>query len=281
MQQAMVRIGEFNTLEITKILPFGFYLDGGDDGEILLPIRYAPSGCKVGDQLDVFIYFDSEDRIIATTEQPYIQVGEFALLRVVAVTRIGAFLDWGLAKDLFVPFREQKMRMEEGKSYLVYCYVDEETKRIVASAKIEKFLDNTYPQYEPEEEVDLMIIGETDLGFSAIINGKHTGVLYHNEVFKPLRRGDFIKGYIKQVRDDDKIDLTLQKSGYAKVDAISQRILDALYDCNGYLAITDKSDPEKIYDQFQISKKTFKKAVGALYKERLIAIEDKGIRLVK
>lgn len=277
----MAKIGEFNTLEIKKILPFGFYLDGGTDGEILIPIRYVPDDCSVGDELDVFVYYDSEDRIIATTEKPYITVGEFALLSVVAVTKIGAFLDWGLSKDLFVPFREQKMRMEVGKKYMVFCYLDDQTQRIVASAKIEKFLDNTYPQYDEGEEVDLMIIGESDLGFNAIINGRHTGVLFRNEVFRPLYRGDRLKGYIKQVREDDKIDLMLQPFGYAKVDEISQSIMDILHEHGGFLRVTDKSDPELIYQMFQISKKTFKKAIGGLYRDRLIAIEENGIRALR
>lgn len=276
----MVKIGNYNTLRIVKILTFGLYLDGGSSGEILLPIRYAPDDCAVGDEVEVFIYFDSEDRIIATTEVPRIMVGEFALLRAVAITRVGAFVDWGLPKDLLVPFREQKAAMQVGGEYVVYCYIDDETQRIVASAKVEKFLNNTYPDYEVGEEVDLMIIGETDLGFSAIVNGLHTGVIYRNEVFQPLRRGDMLRGYIKLVRDDDKIDLVLHKPGYAKVDEVAQGILRILEDNGGYLAVTDSSHPDHIYDLFHISKKTFKKAIGALYRERFIAIEEQGIRLL-
>ncbi len=275
----MVKIGEYNSLRVKKEVPFGVYLDGGDQGEILMPTRYVPAGCKVDDTVEVFVYLDSEDRIIATTEKPYAIVGEFAYLKVVSVARMGAFLDWGLPKDLFVPFREQKQEMEVDKSYLVFIYFDFDSKRLAASAKIEKFLDNTIPDYTIGQEVDLIIINESDLGFNAIINGNHTGVIYKNEVFQPLAKGDRLKGYIKKVREDEKIDLILQKPGYEKVDAISQSILDVLKKNNGYLAVTDKSDPDEIYGLFQISKKTFKKAIGSLYRDRLISIEEEGIRL--
>ena len=275
----MVKIGEYSSLKVKKEVPFGVYLDGGELGEILMPTRYVLSGCKVDDTVEVFVYLDSEDRIIATTEKPYATVGEFAFLKVVSVARMGAFLDWGLPKDLFVPFREQKQEMEVGKSYLVFIYFDFDSKRLAASAKIEKFLDNTIPDYVIGQEVDLIIINESDLGFNAIVNGNHTGVLYKNEVFQPLSKGDKLKAYIKKVREDEKIDLILQKPGYEKVDAISQSILDVLKQNNGYLAVTDKSDPDEIYGLFQISKKTFKKAIGSLYKDRLISIEEAGIRL--
>lgn len=276
----MVKIGEYNSLRVKKVVPFGVYLDGGEQGEILMPARYVPAGCGVDDTVEAFVYLDSEDRIIATTEKPHAVVGEFALLKVVSVARMGAFLDWGLPKDLFVPFREQKQGMEVGKSYLVFIYFDFDSKRIAASAKIDKFLDNTPPAYTVGQEVALIVIGESDLGFNAIVNGSHTGVLYKNEVFQPLHKGDRLKGYIKKVRDDEKIDLILQKPGYAKVDALSQSILDALRAHNGYLAVTDKSEPDEIYRLFRMSKKTFKKAVGGLYRDRLIALEPNGIRLL-
>lgn len=275
----MAEIGKLNKLRVVKEVDFGFYLDGGEHGEILLPKKYIPENAKPDDILEVFIYLDSEDRIIATTETPYIMVGEFACLKVVAVTSVGAFLDWGLMKDLFVPFREQKQKMEEGKWYIVTVYLDYDTKRLVASAKIEKFLDNLPPDFEPEQEVDLLIAGESDLGFNAIINNKHLGVLYKNEIFQPLRKGDRIKGYIKKIREDEKIDLLLQKPGYAKVDDISMKIVSVLKDHNGFLPVTDKSDPDTIYELFGVSKKTYKKAIGALFKFRIIDIEDKGIRL--
>jgi len=277
----MAEIGKLNSLRVVKEVDFGLYLDGGEDhGEILIPKRYVPEGVKPEDIIEVFIYLDSEDRIIATTEKPYIMVGEFAMLKVVSVTRMGAFLDWGLPKDLLVPFREQKMDMEEGKYYIVTVYLDSDSKRLVASAKIEKFLDNVPADYQAGEEVDLLIVNSTDLGFNAIINNKHTGVLYKNEVFQPLRKGDKVKGYIKKIREDEKIDLILQKPGYQKVDDISMGIVDILKKHNGYLAITDKTDPDEIYKVFGVSKKTFKKAIGSLYKLRIISIEGDGIKLV-
>ena len=276
----MAEIGKLNTLRVVKEVDFGLYLDGGEHGEILIPKRYVPENCKPEDNIEVFIYLDSEDRIIATTEKPYIKVGEFAMLQVVAVNQMGAFLYWGLPKDLLVPFREQKQKMEEGKWYIVTAYLDPDSKRLVASAKIDKFLDNLPPDYEDGEEVDLLISGETDLGFNAIINSKHLGVLYKNEVFQPLKKGDKIKGYIKKIREDEKIDLILQKPGYQKVDDISMKIVDILKEHGGFIAITDKSDPDTIYNLFGVSKKTFKKAIGSLYKLRIISINDEGIKLV-
>jgi predicted RNA-binding protein (virulence factor B family) len=275
----MAEIGKVNTLRVVKEVDFGMYLDGGEHGEILIPKRYVPENTQPEDIIEVFIYLDSEDRIIATTEKPYIKIGEFAMLKVVSVTPMGAFLDWGLMKDLFVPFREQKQKMEDGKWYIVTMYLDSETKRLVASAKIEKFLDNLPPDYRTGDEVDLLIAGETDLGYNAIINNKHLGVLYKNEVFQPLKRGDRIQGYIKKVREDEKIDLVLQKPGYGKIDDISQRIVDVLKNHAGFIPVTDKSDPDEVYNLFGVSKKTYKKAIGALFKLRIIDIEDKGIRL--
>lgn len=278
-EMAMAEIGKINTLRVIKEVDFGLYLDGGEHGEILIPKRYVPENTKPEDMLEVFIYLDSEDRIIATTDKPLIAVGEFACLKVVAVTQMGAFLDWGLPKDLFVPFREQKQRMEEGKSYVVTLYLDYDSKRLVGSAKIDKFLDNLPPDYPIGEEVDLLISGETDLGFNAIINNRHIGVLYKNEIFQPLKKGDRIKGYIKKIREDEKIDLILQKPGYEKVDSISMKILETLKNHNGFIPVTDKSDPDTIYNLFGVSKKTYKKAVGSLFKFRLIVIEENGIRL--
>jgi len=276
----MAEIGKINSLRVVKEVDFGLYLDGGEHGEILLPKRYVPENAKPDDLLNVFIYLDSEDRIIATTETPYIMVGEFACLKAVAVTPMGAFLDWGLMKDLFVPFREQKLKMEEGKWYIVTVYLDTDSKRLVASAKIEKFLDNLPPDYEAGQEVDLLIAGETDLGYNAIINNMHLGVIYNNEIFQPLRKGDRVKGFIKKIRKDEKIDLLLQKPGYAKVDDISLKIVEVLKKHHGFLPVTDKSDPDTIYELFGVSKKTYKKAIGALFKFRIIDIEDKGIRLI-
>ncbi len=278
----MAEIGKYNILKVVKDLDFGLYLDGGEElGEILLPRRYVPVNCTVDDELEVFIYLDSEDRLIATTEMPDAIVGEFACLTAVEVGKVGAFLDWGLPKDLLVPFREQKVDIEKGKNYVVYVYLDDESRRIAATSKIEKYLDNLPPEYEEGQEVDLMIYGESDLGYKAIVNNTHTGILYANEVFRKLNRGEKVKGYIKKVREDDKIDLMLDKPGYKKVDSIAQSILDKLNDLNGFLDLTDKSPADEISRRLGISKKNFKKAVGSLYKQRMITIEDKGIRLVK
>ncbi len=275
----MVEFGKNNSLRVIKEVDFGVYLDGDTDGEILMPIRYVPANCKVGDYVDVFLYLDSEDRPIATTEKPYAQVDEFAMLRVKSVNKIGTFLDWGIMKDLLVPFREQKVTMIEGRSYLVYIYVDEETKRIVASAKLNKFVDKSLPEYSVGQEVELVIESETDLGYKAIINNRHWGILYENEVFEQLAKGLKIKGFIKKIRTDNKIDLALHPLGYEKVDPLTQMILDELIKEGGFIPVSDKSDAEEVYRVFGISKKSFKQALGALYKRRLITLSPDGIRL--
>jgi uncharacterized protein len=276
----MANIGKFNSLSVVRKLDFGFYLDGGAEGDILIPLRYAPESCKVGDKLDVFIYFDSEDRIIATTETPIAIVGEFAYLQAVAVNSIGAFLDWGLPKDLLVPFREQKQPMEEGKSYIVFIYIDAETNRIAASAKLGQFLNHEPANYLPGDLVDIMIIGESDLGYKAAINNRHEGIFYKNEVFKPLKKGQKLKAYIRKVREDGKIDLRLYKDGYEKVDELSKSILEILRIHDGFIEITDKSPADEIYTIFGMSKKTFKKAAGALFKAKLIHIGEIGISMI-
>ena len=275
----MVNIGKYNTLRVIKEVGFGVYLDGENEGEILMPSRYVPDNCQIGDYVDVFIYLDSEDRPIATTEKPYAQVGEFAMLRVKSVNKIGTFLDWGIMKDLLVPFREQKVTMTEERSYLVYIYVDEQSQRIVASAKLNKFLNKSVPEYVTGQEVDLIIESETDLGYKAIVNNLHWGILYENEVFEQLSKGLKIKGYIKKIRTDNKIDLSMHPLGYEKIDPISQMILDDLKKQGGFIAVSDKSDAEHVYRIFGISKKSFKQAAGALYKSRLITIGTDGIRL--
>ena len=221
----MTEIGKINHLEVVKEVDFGIYLDGGDLGEILMPKRYVPEGTMPGDMIETFIYLDSEDRLVATTEKPLAMVEEFALLEVVSVTPVGAFLNWGLPKDLFVPFREQRQPMEEGKKYLVYVYVDTNTKRIAASSKIEQYLDNIPVDYDLDEEVDLIIVNETDLGYNAIIDNSHFGILYKNEVFQPLNPGDRVQGYIKKIRTDGKIDLRLEKIGYEKISSFVDRII--------------------------------------------------------
>ena len=275
----MAAIGELNELEVVKTVDFGVYLDGGTHGEILLPKRYITGECQPGSRIQVFIYLDSEDRLIATTEKPYAMVGEFALMKVIAITSIGAFLDWGLSKDLLVPFREQQVKMEAGKSYLVYVYLDDESQRIVATSRLDKCLDNIPVDYEQGEEVDLIIARRTDLGYKAIIDNSHWGMLYHNELFRLLKTGDKLKGYIKLVRPDEKIDLCLERPGFEKIDGISRNILNKLKAANGFLPYNDKSNPEVIADQFNTSKKNFKKAIGILYRERLINIDDTGIKL--
>lgn len=277
----MAQIGKLNHLEVLKELDFGIYLDGGDLGEILMPKRYVPEGTMLGDFLETFIYLDSEDRLIATTEKPLAQVEEFALLEVVSVTPVGAFLNWGLPKDLFVPFREQRKPMEVGKKYLVYVYLDIDSKRIAASSKIENYLDNIPVDYDENEEVDLIIVNETDLGYNAIIDYSHLGVLYKNEVFQELNPGDKVQGYIKKIRTDGKIDLRLDKIGYEKIISFVDRIIIELQKNKGFLPLTDKSSPEEIYKTFKISKKNFKAAIGALYKKRFIALEEDGIRLLE
>jgi predicted RNA-binding protein (virulence factor B family) len=276
----MAQIGKLNHLEVLKELDFGIYLDGGDLGEILMPKRYVPEGTMLGDFIEAFIYLDSEDRLIATTEKPLAQIEEFALLEVVSVTPVGAFLNWGLPKDLFVPFREQRKPMELGKKYLVYVYLDIDSKRIAASSKIENYLDNIPVDYDENEEVDLIIVNETDLGYNAIIDYSHLGVLYKNEVFQELNPGDRVQGYIKKIRPDGKIDLRLDKIGYEKITSFVDRIIVELQKNKGFLPLTDKSSPEEIYKTFKISKKNFKAAIGALYKKRFIALEDNGIRLL-
>lgn len=274
-----VNLGKFNQLEVVKEVDFGVYLDGGDDGEILLPTRYVPDDCQPGDMLNVFIYLDNEERLIATTLTPLVQVGEFAYLEVAWVNQFGSFLNWGLMKDLFVPFREQKMKMQVGRGYIVYAYVDEESYRIVASAKVERYLSKDMPEYKEGELVDILIWQKTDLGFKAIVNNKYSGLLYQNEVFQSIETGMRMKAYVKQVRDDAKIDLELQRGGARKVDDFAEVLLQYLEEHEGYTSIHDKSEADEIYATFGVSKKTFKKAVGELYKKRLIVLEEQGIRL--
>lgn len=277
----MPQIGQTSILTVTETSQFGVYLDGDTLGKILLPNRYVPEDLNPGDTIKVFIHLDSEDRLVATTEIPKAKVGEFAFLQVSAISGFGAFLDWGLSKDLLVPFREQKQKMEEGRSYLVYIYLDDATKRIVASAKIEKFLDNVSPRFSPGEKVDLMIIGSTDLGYKAIINNTHTGLLYKNETKAALNPGEQTQGYINRIREDEKIDLAFEPVGYGAIDDISKQLLTHIRQNNGFLPLTDNSDPEKIREQLGISKKAFKKAVGSLYKQGKIILENEGIRLIE
>ena len=269
-----VKLGKYNQLEVVKEVDFGVYLDGGDDGEILLPTRYVPEGCKPGDVLNVFLYLDNEERLIATTLQPLVQVDEFACLEVAWINEFGAFLNWGLMKDLFVPFREQKMKMQKGRKYIIHAHIDEDSYRIMASAKVEHYLSKEHPDYRLGQEVDILIWQKTDLGFKAIVENKFSGLLYDNEIFQPLETGMRLKAYVKQVRD-----LVLHKLGAKKVDDCSEVLFQYIKDHEGFTPLNDKSAAEDIYDAFGVSKKTFKKAVGDLYKKRLVVLEAEGIRL--
>lgn len=275
-----IQLGKTNHLRVVKEVDFGLYLDGGPEGDILLPARYVPRGCKVGDELDVFLYLDSEERLVATTEQPLAQVGDFAWLRVAWVNNFGAFMDWGLMKDLFVPFREQKLKMQKDKYYMVHLHVDEESYRIMASAKVERYLDKDMPPYKPGDKVQGLVWQKTDLGFKVIVDNRYGALLYDNEVFCELHAGDRLTAYVKLVRPDGKIDLSLQRKGQAAVTDFSDVLLNHLRTNAGSTPLGDKAPAEEIYAVFGVSKKVFKKAVGDLYKRRLIEITDSGLRLL-
>ena len=276
-----VLVGCYNDLVVSRKVDFGFYLDNGEEG-ILLPKRFAPSTLKIGDTIKVFVYHDSDNRLIATTQVANASVGEIALLKAVAITRQGAFLDWGMEKDIFVPFKEQARPMEKGKRYLVYLYMDEKTKRLVASSKTNQFLKNDHLTVEKGEEVDLIVSHITEIGINVIINEQHKGLLYKDEVYDDsIRTGDRMRGYIKNIRPDNKIDVALQVQGYQSIEPNAEKILDELRASRGFLRLNDNSHPEDIKTVLKMSKKTFKKAIGALYKDKLIEIKDDGIYLVK
>ena len=276
----MAKIGERANLKVLREKPFGLYLDGGDLGEVLLPHREVPPDNVIGGNLDVFIYTDSEDRPVATMHTPKAMPGTFARLKCVAVTGVGAFLDWGLPKELLVPFREQTARMEVGKTYLVHVHVDEVSGRIVASARLNRHLDLTPHSHQPGDAVDLIISGKTDLGYKAIINQSHSGLLFSEGVFQPLQPGEQARGYILAVRPDGKIDLTLHAPGRARVDSLEDRILAELKARGGFWALGDHSTAAEIHEELGVSKRTFKQSIGALLRKRLITIEDRGIRSV-
>ena len=279
----MVKLGEYNRLTVTKRVDFGIYLDGGEYwGDILLPNESAPAEAMEGDELEVFIYFDSEDRIIATTHRPRAVVGDFCLMKVVGTSSVGAFLDWGLRKDLLVPFREQREEMVVGREYLVHVYVDRTTDRVVASVKWEKFLNRQPANYQPGEEVSLMVARKTDLGYTVIVDNAHEAIIFHNEIFQPLQIGQLLTGYIHTLREDGKIDCILQKNdGHQQIDRLSQLILEKLEANGGVLSVSDKSEPETIYALFGCSKKNYKKSVGGLFKRRLIGMGEGKIWIVK
>lgn len=277
----MIELGKYNTLRVLKSVDFGVYMDGGEGLEILMPTRYVPQGTKVGDELRCFVYQDAEARLLATTERPYATVGEFASLRIAQVNAVGAFADWGVSKELLIPHREQPQAMEVGRRYIIYIYVDEKSGRIVGSGRVDRYLDNEPPHYEANEEVDALVWRTTPLGYKAIINHRHTGLIYRNEIYRDVRLGEHLRAWVKGIREDDKIDLALQPQGYVSViPGVEQTLLRALHLNGGRLALTDKTDPEVIASMLHCSKKNFKKAVGALYKQGRITLEEDGIRLV-
>ncbi|AVB27120.1 S1-like domain-containing RNA-binding protein [Pseudomonas syringae pv. syringae] len=278
----MALIGRYNSLQIVKHTNFGLYLDGAQDGEILLPNRYIPKDVPTEDEdwLNVFIYLDSEDKLLATTEKPKVQVGEFASLKVVEVNSIGVFLDWGLPKDLLLPYSEEKRTLQAGDYCVVHVYLDKHTRRITATARLDRYLDKTPANYSVGQEVDLLVAEATDMGFKAIINNKHWGLIHKNEVFKFMRAGKQEKGYIKEIRSDGNISLSLQPVGAEAASSLNSKILTKLRENNGTLPVSDKSDPQVISGLFGVSKGNFKKAIGALYKQGQIVIYADRIELV-
>jgi uncharacterized protein len=275
----MIKVGQYNTLSILRFTDNGVYLDDGAEG-ILLPRRYVPADVKVDDSIKVFIYHDSESRIIATTDKPTGVVGDIVKLKAVTVTELGAFLDWGLTKDIFVPKSKQQSGMREGAEYLVKIYLDEQTNRVAATEKLEPFLSNDELTVKEKDEVDLVVYRRTDIGYVVIINNVHTGVLHFNEIYRNISVGDKMKGFIKTIRPENKIDVVVGKIGYARVEGETEKILRLLQENDGYLPYYDKSAPEDIYDFFGMSKKAFKMATGNLYKQKKIAFAKAGIQLI-
>ncbi|HEX8540797.1 MAG TPA: S1-like domain-containing RNA-binding protein [Pseudomonas sp.] len=278
----MALIGRYNSLQVVKHTNFGLYLDGGADGEILLPNRYIPKDIPSEDEdwLNVFVYLDSEDKLLATTETPKVQVGEFASLKVVEVNSIGVFLDWGLPKDLLLPYSEEKRTLQAGDYCVVHVYLDKHTRRITATARLDRYLDKTPATYTVGQEVDLLVAEATDMGFKAIINNKHWGLIHKNEVFKFMRAGKQEKGFIKEIRSDGNLSLSLQPVGAEASSSLNSKILSKLRENNGTLPVSDKSDPQIISGLFGVSKGNFKKAIGALYKQGQIVIHADRIELV-
>lgn len=278
----MLNVGLYNTLRYSRDTRQGVYLQDEEGKEVLLPRSEVPEDFKEGDEIEVFLYTDSEDRLIATTLQPKAIRNEFAYLQVVEVSAVGAFLDWGLkGKDLLVPFSEQRQKMKKGEWQLVYVYLDELTNRLVASGKINRFFEKQMMDLKTGEEVTLLIGRQTDLGFNVVVNNRYKGLIYHNEIFQPIRPGFRLQGYVGQIREDGKLDISLRPPGFAKVEPNAGKILELLRKGDGFLDLTDKSDPELIRSRLAMSKKTFKKAVGILYKKRLIRLQEEGIFLNK
>ena len=275
----MLRIGEYHTMKINRDTEPGLFLENEEGDEVLLPNKYKPENFEIGDEIEVFVYLDHQERPVATTLDPYVKLDEFAFLKCVEVSDIGAFLDWGLEKHLFVPYREMASKMRKGSWYLVFVYLDEETGRLVASSKTNAFLDNRELTVQPFEEVDLIVANPTDLGINVIVNDIHQGLIFKDDVFQDLQPGDRLKGWVKKTRSDGKIDITLQRPGYRSIEPNAEDILKELSLKNGFLPLTDKSSPEEIQKKLQMSKKSFKKAIGTLYKQRQIEIKEDGIYL--
>lgn len=272
----MIELGKYQKMEIRRLVPFGAYMGAeGDEAEVLLPGRYLPEGADIGDVMDVFVYNDSEDRLVATTEHPYATAGEFAFLEVKAVNDVGAFLDWGLQKDLLVPYGQQRVKMHRGGIYLVYIYVDDASRRIVASGKIDKFLGNVYPSYKIGQKVSALVIEHTEIGYKVIVDNRHRGIIYANEIFRPIEIEETVTAFVKQVREDGKIDLTLNDKAVRRQEELGHRILAYLERADAQ-HLGDKSSPVLIEALFKCSKKDFKKAVGHLYRDKKIIIGEDG-----
>jgi len=277
----MIELGRKNTLEILRDTSVGLFLGDGEGQDVLLPNKYVPTEYEIGGTIEVFCYLDYDERPIATTLEPYIMLGEFRLLQVAEVNEFGAFMEWGLEKHLLVPFREQRDKMKQGQWYVVHCYLDQKSGRLVASNKLDKFLSNDDLQLREWEEVDLVVTRQTDLGWEVIVNEKHKGLVYFNEVFKTINIGDIIPGCIKTIRKDNKLDISLQPLGSRVLEPAANKIYEVIKENGGFLPLHDKSDPEEIRDRMQMSKKTFKKGLGTLYKARKIRLEDDGVSLVE
>lgn len=275
----MINIGAYNTLKILRDTDPGLFLGDDEDNDVLLPNKYVPEQFEIGEEVTVFVYLDHEERLVATTLKPHIKPGEFALLRCNYTNQFGAFLDWNLEKDLFCPFKEQAFKMRKGDWYLVYCYIDEETDRLVASSKTNSFLSNKELSVNQFDEVDLIVSHPSEIGMNVIVNELHLGLIYKDDLYKEISVGDRLKGIVKKVRSDNKMDISLGQIGYRNIEPNAKLILQELEDNSGFLALTDKSDPEEIKEILQMSKKVFKKALGTLYKQRVITLKEDGIYL--
>ncbi|WP_339770937.1 S1-like domain-containing RNA-binding protein [uncultured Paraglaciecola sp.] len=277
----MLQIGKFNSLNVIKQVPFGFYLDGGDDKEVLLPTKFADEACKIGDTCRVFVYHDSDGRLAATTQIPLAEVDECAFLKVVSVNNVGAFVEWGIDKDLLVPYSEQDFPMAEGVSYVVFIYFDDETGKVAASTRLRDFLFEEGENFEPKQEVELLICGLSDMGYKAVINGTHLGLIFKDEVFKPLRIGEKTTGFIKRVREDNKIDLCFQFHDDNARKDLAEQIIEDLEAHGGISTLTDKSSAQEISKRFNVSKNVYKRTLGALYKQKRILLDKSKITLIK